>query len=614
MPEYLAPGVYVEEVSFRAKSIEGVATSTTGFAGMTQFGPVQYPHGPKTTEPRFVGSLTEYESIYGGLDPLEPDTGERLCYMGFAVKSFFDNGGSQLYISRVFVPRTGGDWGVAGLVIPVSTGFATWRARWPGAYGNVIVQTSVARTKNIAYQSTDFGGPAITQVKSAKNGAVVEIYDGGAAPPTGNQPLDITKLAVLQDDLVDPQTFVGQGGTITPSSTAVIQLVELTVTVSVTAERVDVYSGLGADPSQKRYIAKILQRDNPEDENAVVWLDWDPTALPADAFLPARLMVALQGATSTRLTGGHDGTLALANDLAGQAADPDNADIKATGLEALGELPDIAIIAFPDGGTYDDQTECQAAAEALIQNAEQLKYRFAIIDPPDHLSLSEIRSFRAQFDSKYAAIYYPWIEVLDPTQRPAQGAPPPRLTLPPSGFMAGIYGRVDDARGVWKAPANEVVTGLTKFEVNITKTRQDVLNPEGINAFRYFEDRGYRVWGARTVSSDPEWIYINVRRLFIYLEHSIDRGTQWAVFEPNGPALWANVRQAIEDFLLVAWRDGALLGEKPEKAYFVRCDRTTMTQNDLDNGRLIVLIGVAPIKPAEFVIFRIGQWTADASL
>jgi phage tail sheath protein FI len=180
--------------------------------------------------------------------------------------------------------------------------------------------------------------------------------------------------------------------------------------------------------------------------------------------------------------------------------------------------------------------------------------------------------------------------------------------------MAGIYGRVDDARGVWKAPANEVVNGLTKFEVNVTKVRQDVLNPEGINAFRFFEDRGYRVWGARTMTSDPEWIYINVRRLFIYLEHSIDNGTQYAVFEPNGPQLWANIVQSIEDFLLVAWRDGALLGDKPEQAYFVRCDRTTMTQNDLDNGRLICLIGIAPVKPAEFVIFRIGQWTADASL
>jgi phage tail sheath protein FI len=226
--------------------------------------------------------------------------------------------------------------------------------------------------------------------------------------------------------------------------------------------------------------------------------------------------------------------------------------------------------------------------------------------------MTQIRSFRGQFDSTYAALYHPWIEILDPTERPQQGAPPRRLTLPPSGFVTGIYARTDILRGVFKAPANEIVRGLTKFEVNINKPRQDVLNPEGINALRFFEGRGNRVWGARTMTSDPEWKYVNVRRLFIYLEHSIDKGTQWAVFEPNNERLWANIRSTIEDFLLVQWKSGALMGSKPEEAFFVRCDRTTMTQNDLDNGRLICLIGVAPTYPAEFVIFRIGQWTADS--
>jgi phage tail sheath protein FI len=223
-----------------------------------------------------------------------------------------------------------------------------------------------------------------------------------------------------------------------------------------------------------------------------------------------------------------------------------------------------------------------------------------------------VRRYRGRFDSKYGAFYHPWVEILDPTQRPGQGAPPDRLVIPPSGFVAGIYARSDISRGVHKAPANEVVLGLTKFEMNVNKGRNDVLNPEGINALRFFEGRGNRVWGARTMSSDPEWKYVNVRRLFIYLEHSIDKASQWAVFEPNNDRLWANVRRMVEDFLLVLWKDGALIGAKPEDAFFVRCDRTTMTQNDLDNGRLIVLVGVAPTKPAEFVIFRVGQWTADA--
>src|SRR5262249_33686149 len=162
-----------------------------------------------------------------------------------------------------------------------------------------------------------------------------------------------------------------------------------------------------------------------------------------------------------------------------------------------------------------------------------------------------------------------------------------------------------------RGTAEERVTLAIGLERLLKKATQGVSTPGGINAFRFFEGRGYRLWGARTISSDPEWKYVNLRRYFAYLEHSIDKGTQWAVFEPNGELLWANVRRSIEDFLLNEFQMGALLGDKPEKAYFVRCDRSTMTQNDLDNGRLVALIGVAALRPAEFVIFRIGQWTAD---
>jgi phage tail sheath protein FI len=255
-----------------------------------------------------------------------------------------------------------------------------------------------------------------------------------------------------------------------------------------------------------------------------------------------------------------------------------------------------------------------AAASVLISHAERLRYRFAVLDAPEGSSINEIRAFRGRFDSKYAALYHPWIEIFDPSERPSQGAPHGRLLLPPSGFVTGIYARSDSEHGVHKSPANEVVLGLSGLEANISKQQQDVLNPEGINCLRFFEGRGSRVWGARTISSDPEWKYVNVRRLFIYMEHSIDRGTQWAVFEPNNQRLWDNIRSTVEDFLLALWRGGALLGVKPENAYFVRCDRTTMTQGDLDNGRLVCLIGVAPTRPAEFIIFRIGQWTADAKV
>ena len=243
-----------------------------------------------------------------------------------------------------------------------------------------------------------------------------------------------------------------------------------------------------------------------------------------------------------------------------------------------------------------------------------MRYRIGIVDPPqDELDLRGARLPLAVRHARTRALYYPWVR----DRRPDREGRPGRRTGHPAAAAVRVRGRHlrpqrhrpractrrRPTRWCWASPGSCT---------NVTFDRQSVLNPEGINALRFFPGRGNRVWGARTMSSDPEWKYVNVRRLFIYLEHSIDKSTQWAVFEPNNERLWANIRQTIEDFLLVTWRTGALMGTKPEEAYFVRCDRTTMTQNDLDNGRLICLIGVAPTYPAEFVIFRIGQWTADA--
>jgi phage tail sheath protein FI len=614
MPEYLAPGVYVEEVSFRSKSIEGVPTSTTGFAGMARYGPVRYLDGPSTTEPRLITSFTEFESVYGGLGLLHvpTDVDERLCYMAHAARSFFLNGGTRLYIARVFKPRvTGGvtDPGIATLSIPVSGTTATWTARWPGLMGNAWIKVEVIRSKSAAYPDKRFGNAV--QVNGAKLGSIVEVTAGPNTVVDGATPT----LANLAEISIDPndgrQLFNRGGATFLPNPNDVIQNLTLRVRVTIDDRSFTVIDSLEVVPGTRRYIGRIFDKDNPENENAVVWLDWKPGAAVGND-VGANLMVALVANSDKRLARGNDGVVVTATDLEGAESDPDDVTKKATGLGALGEIDDIAIVALPDAGGLDSDVEVEAAADALITHAENLRYRIAVIDPPPSCSLTKIRGFRGRFDSDYAALYHPWLEILDPNERPQQGAPPQRLLMPPSASVTGIYARTDILRGVYKAPANEVVRGLTKFEININKRRQDVLNPEGINALRFFEGRGNRVWGARTMSSDPEWKYVNVRRLFIYLEHSIDKGTQWAVFEPNNERLWANVRSTIEDFLLVQWKSGALMGTKPEEAFFVRCDRTTMTQNDLDNGRLICLIGVAPTYPAEFVIFRIGQWTADS--
>jgi phage tail sheath protein FI len=633
MPEYLSPGVYVEEVSFRSKSIEGVPTSTTGFTGLARFGPVQIngQPGPTTTEPRLVTSFTEFERIYGGLDiiNLQNDAG-RVNYLAHAARAFFLNGGRRLYVSRVFQARENDDkYGRAQLSIAMPAGASLmWRARWPGAYGNVWIVTQVVRSKNIAYVDKD----SVVQVNRARKGAVVEIYSAAPVPqprdndptpppahPPEQAPAPVPQLAQVDlDTETGKQTFWASNGVeivLQAGTPWVIYLLEMQVTVIVNQERRDFYAELGASPDQTRFIGKIMERDNPQDENAVVWLD--TSAAPTGKGSAILILQALTSPNAgKRLADGNDGDIPAAASFGGKEADPDHAEVKATGLAALGDIDDIAIVAIPDAAKLPAAIGGEDASftvhQSLIGQCEALKYRIAIIDGPQNASMNHVRHYRGKFDSKYAAFYHPWIEILDPLQRASQGAPPDRILLPPSGFVAGIYARSDIERGVHKAPANEVVLGLTKFEININKGRQDVLNPEGINALRFFEGRGNRVWGARTTSSDPEWKYVNVRRLFIYLEHSIDKGSQWAVFEPNNERLWANMRRTIEDFLLVLWKDGALLGDKPEQAYFVRCDRTTMTQNDLDNGRLIVLIGVAPVKPAEFVIFRIGQWTGDA--
>jgi phage tail sheath protein FI len=239
-----------------------------------------------------------------------------------------------------------------------------------------------------------------------------------------------------------------------------------------------------------------------------------------------------------------------------------------------------------------------------MTHCEKMLYRVAALETPAQLLPGQALDFRNLRSSDLAAIYYPWITVT----HPIDGS---RVDVPPAAYAAGIWARSDNDRGVIKAPANEVVRSALDLETRLNRAQQELLNPDGVNCLRFFPGPGFLVWGARTVSDDPEWKYLSIRRYFNYLEKSIDEGTQWVVFEVNGPARWASVRHTIEGFLLNEWRSGALLGSKPEQGFFVRCDASTMTADDLDQGRLVCLIGVAAARPAEFVIFRISQITAQ---
>ncbi len=298
-----------------------------------------------------------------------------------------------------------------------------------------------------------------------------------------------------------------------------------------------------------------------------------------------------------KFSGGGDGSKDLKDS---HYIGKDNGPNNRTGLKAFVDVNEVRILAAPG------QTSPNVVLE-LIGQCENLKDRFAIFDSEEEATINLVKDYKNRFDSKYAALYYPWIKIYDPLTDD-------NIFVPPSGHMAGVYARSDTERGVHKDPANEIIKSAVGLKVDLSKGDQEILNPIGINCTRAFPGRGIRIWGGRTISSDTLWKYINVRRLFIFLEKSIEEGTQWVVFEPNDEKLWARVRQTITQFLTRVWKDGALMGTTPEEAFFVKCDRTTMTQDDIDNGRLIVLIGVAPVKPAEFVIFRIAQWTGGSAV
>ena len=308
------------------------------------------------------------------------------------------------------------------------------------------------------------------------------------------------------------------------------------------------------------------------------------------------------------LTGGND-ALALLDDtvyIGADAVDPEDR----TGLQTLKNVEDVSIVAIPGRTGVTLQG-------ALITHCEEMRYRFAVLDAqrPPLDAIADVRAQRQQFDTKYAALYHPWLLV--PQPYPTTPGPTPPYPIPPSGHTIGIYARTDIERGVHKAPANEVVRGVLGLQRILSKGEHDILNPYpvNINVIRDFRpnNRGIRAWGGRVITSDSDWKYVNVRRLLIFIEHSLDRGLQWVVFEPNAEPLWARVRRTITNFLRTVWRNGGLEGAKVEEAFFVKCDRTTMTQTEIDNGQLIVQVGVAPVKPAEFVIVRIGLWTAHAN-
>jgi uncharacterized protein len=358
------------------------------------------------------------------------------------------------------------------------------------------------------------------------------------------------------------------------------------------ASQIEVFDNLSVNPASSMYFVGAVNSGS----NLVIVAQQNPgnVPIPAVPVPPAPPAITL-------LNGGADGAALNLDDFGGTAANADPTN--PTGLAALGAVDDISILCCPD----ENSQAKKAVANLLEAQCDTLMDRFAILQSGANEGKPSGVQPTVNSQRGYSAYYYPWLRVIDPTTNI------PTL-IPPGGHIAGIYARSDNAENVAKDPANEPILGIDSLQLAIDNGTQGILNPIGVNCLRYFKGQGNLVWGGRTTSPDPDWIYINVRRLFIYIEKSIQQGTQWVVFEPNDTPTWNRVVRSVSDFLTGLWTQDMLQGATKDQAFFVRCDRTTMTQTDIDTGRLIVVVGIAPVKPAEFVIFQIGQWTGGSSV
>ncbi len=512
-PEYLSPGVYVEEIDRGSKPIEGAGTACAAFVGFAEKGPVN--------QPTFIPNWTEFVNNFGGFI--------KGGYLAPAIYGYFQNGGGRCYVSRL----PGGE----------------------AEGGEVKALAALPSSAKPELESL-----TISALESGEAGAETTVE---VVKPTGEGAEDLFNLIVRR------------------GKEEVEKFENLTLKKGKTARNV-----LDIVNKESKFI-RVAEKETTLNLTE---------RIPAPGTYP---LVIAEAATTALAK-------ISSNEVIGDAAER-------SGISGLEIADDVTMVCCPDlmalyQADYLSMEAVKGVQLAMIAHCENLKDRFAILDCPPGMNPQQVKEWRmntAGYDTKYGAVYYPWIKVANPL-----GGDP--ILVPPCGYMAGIYARSDNERGVHKAPANEVIRGATGVEMLITKSEQDILNPIGVNCIRSFPGRGIRVWGARTLSSDASWRYINVRRLFNFVEKSIQTGTQWIVFEPNDADLWARIRRDITAFLTNVWRTGALFGATPAQAFYVKCDEETNPPAVRDAGQVIIEIGMAPVKPAEFVIFRISQWAAGS--
>lgn len=581
--EYRTPDVYFEKATNldRTPRLEKARIDVVAFLGFAARGPVGTPV-----------RITSWESFQAIFGAASADS-----YLATAVFGFFVNGGATCYVCRIAVVD-GPDAAVAAKgVLEDLYGRPTLRvtARDPGTWGNQlrIRAAPASRPPRTAVRSELPVGATeavVDVVKGFEPGAVLKVTDG-----------ERTEYHTLAR--VEKKKLVFAGGKLKakydPARTT-IEAVELQLQVS-TQDQFEVHDNLVLAAGHSR---SLVERVN--EASRLVTLEDLRATTPRPYNHPVT-------DTEFALAGGRDGTQrARARDFIGWNRGPGDRG----GLLAFEEIDEIGLFAAPDLFTVLEAThkagafpaaelaQVEAVQQELVSFCERKKTCFVLLDPPPRLDADQVRDWRTRFETKYAACYYPWIKVQGPTGKGTR-------VVPPSGHVAGLYARTDREQGVHKAPANEVLNDVVGLARTTSRDLTDVLAPEGINCIRALPGRGIRVWGARTLSSDTSWQHVNVRRLFIMVERSIAEGTEWAVFENNDWSLWKAVEREVARFLFGLWKEGMLRGNTPEQAYFVVCDERTNPPQARDAGEFLCDIGIAAVRPAEFIVFRIGQRTQD---
>ena len=567
MPEYLSPGVYVEEYDSGSKPMEGVSTSVAGFIGMAV-------RGKTVGEPVLITSFADYQRNFGGYLSENAYGGYR--YLPYSVEQFFQNGGSRCYVMRV-APA---DAREASKEINGKIKFsASSQGEWGDKILVSITKDSKAKTQ-ILEENKEEARYEFKSVAGFNEGDIVLFNDGETQVYNKIKKIIENSVEFEQPfdvDVVDKE--------LVPKK--LISTCEISMVIRYD-ETIEKYDKVSLNIKSPNYILNKLSKSD------LIEVEMLSDELEANSII-AQIYGEDVNKFSFALSNGFDGTIGSVD--ASVYLGEDKGPSMRTGLQAFLDNSIVSMMAVP--GITDP-----SVLVSLVAHCENLASRMAILDiPKDTVKVNEISDYRSMFDTTYAAMYHPWVQVYDNLEKKA-------THIPPSGVMAGIYARSDTQRGVHKAPANETVlcTGLSCL---YNKGEQDILNPIGVNLLRAFPGQGIKVWGARTCSSDQAMKYINVRRLLLFIEETIKTNTNWVVFEPNNELLWMRVQRTISNFLTTLWGTGALAGTSPAEAFFVDVSRNTMSPDDIANGRLICNIGVAPTRPAEFVIFKVTQLMGD---